>query len=154
MVDIAGLPGNVTASDFVFMVGNSNDPSTWTQLTVAPTVTVRWGAGVQGSARVELTWPNNTIENEWLQVTVLADADTGFSANDVFYYGNAIGDTGNSTTNGQAQVNRLGRGSRAGERDGRRPASPTSTTSIATARSTRQDMQHRPGQLDHVRHRA
>ncbi len=42
MVDIAGLPGNVTASDFNFMVGNNNDPSTWTQLTVAPTVTVRW----------------------------------------------------------------------------------------------------------------
>ena len=50
---------------------------------------------------MELTWPNNTIENEWLQVTVLADADTGLSANDVFYYGNAIGDTGVSTTNAQ-----------------------------------------------------
>ncbi len=45
MVDIAGLPGNVTANDFTFMVGNNNNPSTWTQLTVAPTVTVRWGAG-------------------------------------------------------------------------------------------------------------
>jgi hypothetical protein len=103
MVDIAGLPSNLTASDFVFTVGNSNDPTTWTPLTVAPTVTTRWGAGVQGSARVELTWPNNTIDNEWLQVTVLADADTGLSANTVFYFGNAIGDTGNSTTD--AQVN-------------------------------------------------
>ena len=45
MVDIAGLPGNVTASDFVFMVGNTNDPTTWTQVSVAPTVTIRWGAG-------------------------------------------------------------------------------------------------------------
>ena len=45
MVDIAGLPGNVTASDFTFMVGNTNNPSAWTQLTVEPTVTVRWGAG-------------------------------------------------------------------------------------------------------------
>ena len=103
MVNIAGLPGNVTASDFVFMVGNNNDPTTWTQLTVAPTVTIRWGAG-RRSARVELTWPNNTIENEWLQVTVLADADTGLSANDVFYYGNAIGETGNSTTDAQVTL--------------------------------------------------
>ena len=47
MVDIAGLPGNVTASDFTFMVGNTNNPSAWTQLTVEPTVTVRWGAGAQ-----------------------------------------------------------------------------------------------------------
>ena len=105
MVDIAGLPGNVTASDFNFVVGNTNNPSNWAQVTVAPTVTVRWGAGVGGSARVELTWPNNTIENEWLQVTVLADADTGLTSNDTFYYGNAIGETGNSATN--AQVNSL-----------------------------------------------
>ena len=45
MVDIAGLPSNVTDSDFVLTVGNSNDPTTWTQLTVQPTMTIRWGAG-------------------------------------------------------------------------------------------------------------
>ncbi len=131
MVDIAGLPGNVTASDFNFMVGNTNDPSTWTQLTVAPTVTVRWGAGVQGSARVELIWPNDTIQNEWLQVTVLADTDTGLSTDDVFYYGNAIGETGNSTAD--AQVNALDVTVRKKTRRAR-PASPTSTISIATGR--------------------
>ena len=51
-----------------------------------------------------MTWVNNTIQNEWLQVTVLADADTGLSANDVFYYGNAIGETGNSTTDAQVTL--------------------------------------------------
>ena len=51
-----------------------------------------------------MTWVNNTIQNEWLQVTVLADADTGLSANDVFYYGNAVGETGNSTTDAQVTL--------------------------------------------------
>ena len=38
------------------------------------------------------------IQKQWLQVTVLANANTGLSSPDVFYFGNAIGDTGNSTT--------------------------------------------------------
>lgn len=114
MVDIlADLPqdgsGNYlistdSANDFTFKVGNSSDPSTWTTLSgsTLPSVTVRAGAGVDGSDRVTLTWPNGSITNEWLQVTVKANTDTGLSTPDVFYFGNLVGDT-----NGDFTVNVL-----------------------------------------------
>jgi hypothetical protein len=41
-----------------------------------------------------LIWPDGAIRNQWLQVTVLADAVTGLAAADVFYFGNAVGETG------------------------------------------------------------
>ncbi|MCK4276695.1 MAG: hypothetical protein KAX78_09280, partial [Phycisphaerae bacterium] len=44
--------------------------------------------------RVTLIWADNAIANQWLQVTVLAAANTGLSAPDVFYWGNLIGDAG------------------------------------------------------------
>ncbi len=43
-----------------------------------------------------IVWADNAIEKQWLQVTVLATANTGLDADDVFYFGNAIGETGNS----------------------------------------------------------
>jgi hypothetical protein len=100
MVDIAGLPTNTnpTAADFTFRVGNNNDPAGWTTLTTTalPTVTVRRGAGVAGSDRVTLTWPDNVVRKQWLQVTVLPTVRTGIAAPEVFYFGNAVGDSGNS----------------------------------------------------------
>ncbi|NIM48762.1 MAG: hypothetical protein GTO22_05810, partial [Gemmatimonadales bacterium] len=50
-----------------------------------------------------IIWPTGAINNQWLQVTVLANADTGLSETDVFYFGNAIGESGNSPTD--AMVN-------------------------------------------------
>jgi hypothetical protein len=41
-----------------------------------------------------LIWPDGAIRNQWLQVTVLADDVTGLAAPDVFYFGNAVGETG------------------------------------------------------------
>ena len=43
-----------------------------------------------------LIWPDGSIVNRWLEVTVRATAATGLAVNDVFYFGNAIGETGNS----------------------------------------------------------
>jgi hypothetical protein len=48
---------------------------------------------------VTLIWPDGTIAKTWLQVTVLANANTGLTANDAFYFGNAIGEVGNTTAN-------------------------------------------------------
>jgi hypothetical protein len=98
MVDFAGLVGTVTAGDFTFKVGNSNTPGSWVVAAAPVSVTVRAGAGAGGTDRVTLIWADNAIQNDWLQITVLADAATGLAANDVFYFGNAIGETGNSTT--------------------------------------------------------
>jgi hypothetical protein len=100
MVDVNGLPsGNVvTANDFTFRIGNTWDPSSWGAAPAPSAVVDRPGAGASGADRIEITWSNNAIQNTWLQITMKADANTGLLTNDVFYFGNAIGESGNSTS--------------------------------------------------------
>ena len=44
-----------------------------------------------------ITFDDHTIQNQWLEVTVKADpSTTGLTEPDVFYFGNALGETGNS----------------------------------------------------------
>jgi uncharacterized repeat protein (TIGR01451 family) len=112
-IDMTGIPNlaNITAADFAFNVGNNNTPGTgtapgagWSTLATAPTVTTFAGMGVNGSDRIALTWPAGTIVGTWLQVTVRGnsgatpDVNTGLATPDVFYFGSAPGDSGNSTT--------------------------------------------------------
>jgi len=98
MVDIAGLPAaTLTAADFTFKVGNDNTPGHWDPAPNPGSILVRTGAGVDDSDRVTLIWPDHAIENKWLQVTVKATTNTGLAAPDVFYFGNAIGESGDST---------------------------------------------------------
>lgn len=47
---------------------------------------------LHGAHRSEITWADGAIANEWIQVTVKADANTGLLAPDVFYFGNKVGD--------------------------------------------------------------
>ncbi len=105
MVDIDGLPDGVTLSrnDFRFQVGNDDDPSNWSPAPHPTNITVRRGQGVDGADRVTIMWNDNAIQKEWLQVTTLANQDTGLLGPDVFYFGNAVGETGNSTID--AKVN-------------------------------------------------
>jgi hypothetical protein len=101
MVDIANPAGTITNADFEFKVGNDNDPANWNPLLVTPTVDVRPGKGLGDSDRVTLIWPDNTIQNTWLQVTVLG-ANTGLDVDNVFYFGNAIGEVGDEPTTSAA----------------------------------------------------
>ncbi len=101
MVDIDFLGGTPTASDFIFRVGNDSNPGLWTTLAVTPTITVRAGAGTGGSDRVTIILPDGTAIGQWLEVTVKATSNTGQLTEDVFYFGNAIGDTGNSVTDAE-----------------------------------------------------
>ncbi len=110
MIDVDALPPGAApgGDDFLFRIGNDDDPTGWTTVEAAPTVTVRRGDGDGGSDRVTIIWPDNTIEKQWLQVTVLAGGDTGLLQDDVFYFGNAIGESGNSASAGEtadAKVN-------------------------------------------------
>ena len=77
MLDIADLTGTPTAADFILKVGNDNTPSGWVPAPAPISITVRPGAGVNGSSRVTLIWANNAIQKQWLQVTVKATAATG-----------------------------------------------------------------------------
>jgi hypothetical protein len=106
MIDIDGMANPPAAGDFVFRAGNNYaSPDTWA-IAPAPSndiaADVRSGAGSGGSDRVTLIWADGAIAKKWLQVTILSDANggnLGLAENVVFYVGNAIGETGNLTTN-------------------------------------------------------
>ncbi len=98
MIDVANFEGSITPDDYTIMVGNSSDLSIWQPAPTPSFVTEYVGAGVDGSVRLELVWDDYTLQNQWVQITLKADANTGLSEDDVFYFGNAIGDTGNSLT--------------------------------------------------------
>jgi ELWxxDGT repeat protein len=98
MIDVAGLPvidALLDADDFDF--DGAGAPVS---------VTVRPGAGVNGSDRVTLVWRDynpldasplpQALANGWLTVTVKANAHTGLAHPDVFSFGNLIGETGDS----------------------------------------------------------
>jgi uncharacterized delta-60 repeat protein len=95
MVDVRGLPGDLTAADFDLAVGTPG--GTWAAAPAPASVTRRAEVGTAGSDRVTLTWADGDIKNTWLRVTVKANAQTGLSAPDVFYFGNLIGETGDTT---------------------------------------------------------
>ncbi len=98
-VDVHSLAGTPAAADFEFRFGNDNDPSGWPLGPSPQSVTVRTGAGVDGSDRVTIFWPDHAIRGLWMQVSVRATAATGLAEDDVFYFGNAPGEAGNSTLN-------------------------------------------------------
>lgn len=90
MFDIAGLSGAPSAGDFLFRIGNDNNPAAWAVAPAVSSVSLRSGAGVGFTDRVTLIWADNAIQNTWLQVTVLPTATTGLLSADVFYFGNDI----------------------------------------------------------------
>ncbi len=98
VIDIEGSHPSITASDFILKVGNNNSPSTWTAAPAPSAVSVRAGAGLSGADRVEITWADGAIQNAWLEVQVLANANTGLAdsfgggVGDVFFWGNKVAD--------------------------------------------------------------
>ncbi len=99
MIDLANLPtGSLSEEDLEFAIGNVSLGSEMSPLLIMPEITIRHGAGADGSDRITLTWPDGTIKKTWLKVTLKATSNTGLATPDVFYFGNAIGETGNSGT--------------------------------------------------------
>lgn len=100
MIDLDGLPassaavGELSADDFVVRAGRSGDPAAWPLAPAPASVTVRPSAGTGGSDRITLTWPDRAIRNTWLQITIKANAHTGLTTPDVFYFGSLVGETG------------------------------------------------------------
>jgi rhamnogalacturonan endolyase len=102
MIDIRNLAAMPTINNysqfFTFKVGNDNSVSNWTAAPDPILLQVRQGAGTNSSDRVTIVWDDQAIENQWLQVTVLANASTGLASADVFYFGNLVGESGNDAT--------------------------------------------------------
>ena len=96
ILDIENLLGTPSVGDFTFRMGNTHNPGSW-ELAPAPMgITVRPGEGAEGSDRITLIWPDGAIVNRWLEVTVHAGPRTGLMEDDVFYFGNAIGESGDN----------------------------------------------------------
>jgi hypothetical protein len=102
MIDISGdgPHTSIGVNDFIFKVGNNNSPSSWALAPAPSAISVRPGAGYRGADRIEITWPNNSITNTWLEVQVLATAQTNLPAPDVFFWANKIADSGTGTPAG------------------------------------------------------
>ena len=90
VIDILGLanPGGIDDGDFTFKLGNDDTPADWTDAPLPATVDAT-------ANQIVLTWDDGAIRNTWLEVTVLVTLDTGLAVPDVFYFGNAVGDSGN-----------------------------------------------------------
>ncbi len=96
--DIQGL-GNaaaLSAADFQFQVSPTgafnqglNPPSGWPAGPAPSSVSVTTGSPDQ----VLIQWPDQSIENRWLRITVLANSNTGLSVPEVYYVGHLLGET-------------------------------------------------------------
>jgi probable HAF family extracellular repeat protein len=99
MIDFAGMPSApLAAADFTFRVGNDSTPNDWAVGPAPSAVVMRALPVGANTSRVEIVWPDGAIRNTWLQVTVKANEKTGLAAADVFYFGNAVGESGNKPT--------------------------------------------------------
>ena len=107
MIDIQRLanPAGLTAADFQFKVGNDSDPASWTTAPAPSSLSVITGGGISGSDRVTITWADNLVQNQWLQVTVKANANTSLAVADMFYFGNLIGESGDSSAIAAVDLN-------------------------------------------------
>ena len=76
----------------------------WSKTETA-SVSVRLHPTESGTSRITIIWPDNAIEKQWLQVTVKVTDRTGLAEPDVFYWGNAIGESGLGNTSLFALVN-------------------------------------------------
>jgi len=87
--------GLLGAADIEFRMGHDSDLTSWIDMPPS-SIFVDPVAGVAGSARITVIWDNHKIQNQWLQVTVKKAGNTGLDVDDVFYFGNAVGETGDS----------------------------------------------------------
>lgn len=98
MIDIEYLPGNVVPDrdNFVLKVGNDDNPANWNDAP-EPVITVR-PLDNTDTTRITISWDDDAIRSEWLQVTVLAD-ELELARDDVFYFGNAVAEAGDQAIN-------------------------------------------------------
>jgi hypothetical protein len=100
MIDVAGgLPLTALAgiaAGVGLKAGTGGDPAAWADAPRPAQVGIRPGAGVGGADRITLVWPDGAIRNTWLRVTVRAAPASGLAADDVFTFGNLVGESGDA----------------------------------------------------------
>ena len=97
MIDVSNLAlaAPLDENDFAFATGNDDDSASWRPV-ADPQFAVREGAGRGGADRIVIAWEENAVKNAWLQVTLRGgtghETTTGLPDDDVFYFGNAVGE--------------------------------------------------------------
>lgn len=108
MIDIESLNGEVDAGDFEFKVGNIDDSDDWTEAPAPDSISTSPGEGIEGSDRITIVWPDGAIKSTWLQVRVLGNTTTKLAEDDVFYFGNVVGETTDSTEHAFVNASDIG----------------------------------------------
>jgi len=93
IVDVDGRT-TFSAADFQFATWDGIAGGGFVAATATPIVSAISGGGLGGSARIKIEFDNAAVRNTWLRVTVLANLNTDLASDDVFYFGNAVGDLG------------------------------------------------------------
>ena len=109
--DVAGLASSsLSSTDFVFRVSptgafdeGANPPSSWSNA-VSPTLISVGGGSATTPSRVRLEWADNAISNRWLQIKLLANANTGLREPQVYYVGHLFGETNGTLSGGVYSV--------------------------------------------------
>jgi hypothetical protein len=100
MIDVAGLadPAGLSTGDVQVRVSDPLDADNWLAGPAPSEVAVRVGDGVGGSDRITLIWPDGTIADRWLEVTLLATPQTGLADPEVMWLGQLVGDANGDRT--------------------------------------------------------
>ena len=92
MIDVIGLRSTPNIGDFEFLIGNNDITSTWIDAPDPVSISIRPGDGMGVADRITLIWADGAITNTWLQVKM---SNGGLANDNVFYFGNVIGESGN-----------------------------------------------------------
>jgi subtilisin-like proprotein convertase family protein/subtilisin family serine protease len=102
VLDVAGLANQtLSTADFQFRVSppgarEAVTPASWSAAPSPQSISVIPGTSTT-PARIVLNWPNNAIQNTWLQIMVKSNANTGLAEREVFYVGHAMAEMNFST---------------------------------------------------------
>ena len=94
IINVDNLEVLPRVDDFEFRVGNDDNPEGWAQAPTPTFLNTYPGRGPGGSTQITVVWDDNAIQNQWLQVTMFAEPHLQLTADNVFYFGNFIGDSG------------------------------------------------------------
>jgi len=92
VIDLAGPLVAPSVADFRFATWNGISASGFMAAMTVPTIELIPSGGLGGSTRIKIEFSDGAIRNTWLRITTLANTNTGLLSNDVFYFGNAVGD--------------------------------------------------------------
>ena len=91
------------AEDFAFRVKDPAAPGGWAAAPAPLEYYTAQNAGAPGAVAA-FTFPDGSVRNTWLEVSVLANERTGLLSPQTFYWGNLVGDTGNNAAGAATAV--------------------------------------------------